>query len=112
MRVKTIVTPSQEASKRHLAAIEQRLQQLQTAPQAQVITELNPLILGWGNYYAGIVEVSTMSQYDDLLEQRLITWASRRHRGKGRDWLLSRYWRRIGQYGRVLGEQAPSRERT
>jgi len=105
LRVKTIVTPSQEASKRHLAAIEQRLQQLQTAPQAQVITELNPLILGWGNYYAGIVEVSTMSQYDDLLEQRLITWASRRHRGKGRDWLLSRYWRRIGQYGRVFATE-------
>ncbi len=101
-KVKTIVTPSQEANKRHLAAIEQRLRLLQTASQAQVIAELNPLILGWANYYAGIVEASIMSQYDDLMEQRLLSWASRRHPGKARDWLLARYWKRMGQYGRVF----------
>ena len=100
--MKTIVTPSQEASKRHLAAVEQRLQQLQTASQAQVIAELNPLIMGWGNYYAGIVEGSIMSRYDDLMEQQLMSWASKRHPGKARDWLLARYWRRMGQYGRVF----------
>ncbi len=101
-RVKTIVTPSQEANKRHLAAIEQRLKQLQTVSQAQVIAELNPLILGWGNYYAGIVEGSIMSQYDDLMEQQLLNWAGRRHPEKARDWLLARYWKRMGQYGRVF----------
>src|SRR2546430_2595577 len=105
LRVKTIVTPSQEANKRHLAAIEQRLRLLQTASQAQVIAELNPLILGWANYYAGIVEASIMSQYDDLMEQRLITWASRRHPEKARDWLLTRYWGRIGQQGRVFATE-------
>jgi RNA-directed DNA polymerase len=101
-RVKTIVTPSQEANKRHLATIEQRLKQLQTVPQAQVIAELNPLILGWGNYYAGIVEGSIMGRYDELMEQQLMGWASRRHPGKAREWLLARYWRRMGQYGRVF----------
>ena len=104
-KVKTIVTPSQEANKRHLATIEQRLRLLQTASQAQVIAELNPLILGWANYYAGIVEASIMSQYDDLMEQRLLSWASRRHSGKARDWLLTRYWRRIGQQGRVFATE-------
>ena len=101
-RVKTIVTPSQEANKRHLAVIELRLKQLQTAPQAQVIAELNPLILGWGNYYAGIVESSIMGRYDDLMEQQLMSWASRRHPGKARDWLLARYWKRMGQQRRVF----------
>ena len=101
-RVKTIVTPSQEAHKRHLATIEQRLKQLQTAPQAQVIAELNPLIMGWGNYYAGIVEGSIMNRYDELMKQQLLNWASRRHPGKARDWLIARYWRRMGQYGRVF----------
>ncbi|MFL5654288.1 MAG: reverse transcriptase domain-containing protein [Ktedonobacteraceae bacterium] len=94
--VKTIISPSQEANKRHLAAIEQRLQQLQTAPQARVIAELNPLIVGWAAYYNGVVPAATMSRYDDLIEQRLINWASKRHPGKARDWLLSRYWHRIG----------------
>jgi RNA-directed DNA polymerase len=92
LRVKSIITPSQEAVKRHLAAIDQKLQHLQTAPQAQVIAELNPLITGWAAHYNGIVEASTLRQYDDLIEQRLITWASKRHPDKARDWLLARYW--------------------
>ena len=100
--MKTIITPGQEANKRHLAAIDQRLQQLQTASQAQVIAELNPLILGWANYYAGIVPAATMSRYDDLVEQRLVNWASRRHPGKARDWLLTHYWHQTGQHRRVF----------
>ncbi len=99
---KTIITPSQEASKRHLAAIEQRLQQLQTDPQARVIAELNPLIVGWAAYYTGVVPATTMGRYDDLVEQRLIHWASKRHSGKARDWLLSRYWQHVGQHRRVF----------
>ena len=101
-RVKTIIAPSQEASKRHLAAIDQKLQQLQTAPQARVIEELNPLIVGWAAYYNGVVPAATMSRYDDLVEQRLINWASKRHPGKARDWLLTRYWHRTGEHRRVF----------
>lgn len=102
MRVQTSITPSQEASKRHGAAIDQRLRQLQTAAQAQVIAELNPLIVGWVAYYNGVVPAATLGRYDDLLEQRLITWASKRHPGKEHDWLLARYWQRTGKRGRVF----------
>src|SRR6266567_1669971 len=100
--VKTIISPSQEASKRHLAVIEHRLQQLQTAPQGRVIAELNPLIMGWAAYYNGVVEASIMSRYDELVEQRLINWACKRHPGKARDWLLTRYWQRAGNQRRVF----------
>lgn len=100
--VKTIISPGKEAIQRHLTAIEQRLLQLQTAPQARVIAELNPLIVGWAAYYNGVVPAATMSQYDDLVEQRLLHWASKRHPGKVRDWLLSRYWQRVGNQRRVF----------
>jgi RNA-directed DNA polymerase len=110
--VKTIITPRQEASKRHLAAIAQRLQQLQTAPQAQVIAELNPLILGWATYYNEFVAASTMSRYDDLVEQRLLTWASQRHPGKTRDWLLNCYWHPIGERRRVFATHDGAQLRT
>ncbi len=95
--VKTIITPSQEAHQRHLAAIEARLHRLQTASQAQVIKELNPLIIGWVAYYNGVVPAATIGRYDDLVEQRLLKWASKRHPGKARDWLLNRYWQRVGK---------------
>jgi RNA-directed DNA polymerase len=91
-KVKTIIVPSQEANKRHVAAIEHRLQRLHLAPQARVITELNPLIVGWSTYYTGIVDASIMHQYDDLLEQQLMKWASKRHPGKAQNWLLASYW--------------------
>ncbi|MGI9058966.1 MAG: reverse transcriptase domain-containing protein [Ktedonobacteraceae bacterium] len=110
--VKTIISPSQEASRRHLAAIEHKLQQLQTAPQARVIEELNPLIVGWAAYYNGVVPAATMGRYDDLLEQRLIHWASKHHPGKARDWLLARYWQRIGEHRRAFAVASGAHLRT
>src|SRR6266699_3771451 len=74
-RIRTIIAPSQEAIKRHLAAIDQRLLQLQTAPQARVIEELNPLVIGWVAYYNGVVPTSAMGRFDALIEQRLLNWA-------------------------------------
>jgi len=101
-RIKTVIAPSQEASRRHLAAIDQRLQRLQMAPQGRVIEELNPLIVGWTAYYNGVVPAAMMSRYDDLMEQRLMNWAGKRHPGKARDWLLNRYWQRVEKRGRVF----------
>ena len=99
-RIKTIIAPSQEAIRRHLAAIDQRLLQLQTAPQARVIEELNPLVIGWVAYYNGVVPAAAMSRFDALIEQRLLNWAGKRHPGKAREWLLNRYWQRVGGPGR------------
>jgi RNA-directed DNA polymerase len=100
--VKTIVTPSLEARQRHLAALEQKLRQGQSASQAQVIKELNPLIIGWTSYYNGIVEAVSMGQYDEVMEQRLLQWASKRHPGQTRDWLLARYWQQSGHQARTF----------
>ena len=93
----TLLTPSDEASKRHLAVISQRLLKLQAAPQAQVIRELNPIIGGWAAYYNGLVSAEAMSRYDEQLEHLLMSWASKRHPNKARDWLLHRYWQRLGK---------------
>jgi len=100
--LKTIVNPTQEAIQRHNAAIEQKLRHAQSASQAQVIKELNPLIVGWTSYYNGIVEAASMSQYDELMEQHLLHWASRRHPGQTRDWLLARYWQPSGREARAF----------
>jgi len=75
---------------------------LQTASQVRVIEELNPLIVGWVAYYNGVVPPATLSRYDDLVEQRLIVWAGKRHPGKARDWLLNRYWRSLGERRNVF----------
>ena len=63
------------------------------------------MIGGWAAYYNGVVPAASMSRYDDLLEQRLINWASKRHPGKAHDWLLTRYWQRVGKNRRVFATQ-------
>ena len=45
-----------------------------------MIKELNPLIVGWTSYYNGVVEATSMSQYDEFMEQQLIHWASAQSR--------------------------------
>ncbi len=49
-----------------------------------------------------IVADAILSRYDDLLEQQLMHWASRRHSGKTRDWLLARYWHATRERKRVF----------
>lgn len=96
-RLKTVITPSEEATKRHLTLIGQRLLKLQSAPQAQVIRDLNPLIAGWAAYYRELVEPAVMGRCDEQVDQVLLKWAERRHPDKGRDWVRQRYWQRRGQ---------------
>ena len=100
--LKTILAPSQEARERHVATLDARLQQLRTATQAQVIRELNPVITGWATYYNGFVPPATLSSYDDLLEQKLLRWASKQYPGKDSNWLLTRYWHPVGKQKSVF----------
>ncbi len=101
-RLRTLLAPSEEAIQRHMATLDARLEQLSTAPQARVIRELNPLIAGWSTYYNGFVPATALRHYDDVLEQKLLRWAARQHRGKDRNWLLTRYWHTIGKQPRVF----------
>jgi len=101
-RVKTSITPSQKAIERHMAAIGHLLSQLRSAPQAQVIEELNLMIGGWVAYYAAFVPPAILSQCDDMMESLLLRWASQRHPHQEKQWLLARYWHRSRQHGRVF----------
>jgi RNA-directed DNA polymerase len=58
--------------------------------------------VGWTAYYNGVVPATIISRYDDLVEQRLIRWASKRHPGKPQDWLVARYWQRSGNSRRIF----------
>lgn len=97
-----MITPSKEASQRHLAAIVQRLSQLRSASQARLIEELNPLIDGWAAYYQGIVSAETLGRYDEFVERLLLRWARGQHPTQTSDWLLTHYWRRIGEQAKVF----------
>jgi RNA-directed DNA polymerase len=52
---KTIITPSKQKQKVHYDQIASVIEAHKAAPQAALISHLNPIIRGWANYYATVV---------------------------------------------------------
>jgi RNA-directed DNA polymerase len=90
---KTLITPSKAKVKTHLAKIAVVIDTHKTAPQASLISKLNPIIRGWSNYYSTVVSKETFNKVDMLTWQKLRAWA--RTRGKG-DINKDKYWRPVG----------------
>jgi RNA-directed DNA polymerase len=89
---KTIITPSKPKVKAHLVKIAEVIDTHKTAPQAALISRLNPIIRGWSNYYSTVVSKETFSKCDSLTYDKLRAWA--RKRGKG-SINKDKYWRTV-----------------
>lgn len=89
---KTLITPSQEAVKRHWATLSALISQHKAAKQANLIGILNPIIAGWANYYSAVVSTKTFRLLDHRLYEKLRRWAFFRHPRKSRRWAIQRYW--------------------
>ncbi|WP_373535859.1 group II intron reverse transcriptase, partial [Microcoleus sp.] len=89
----TLITPSKAKVKIHLTKIAEVIDTHKTAPQAALISKLNPTIRGWSNYYSTMVSKETFSRVDYLTYNKLRTWA--KSRGKG-DINVAKYWRTVG----------------
>ena len=90
---KTIIKPSNAQVKGHLAKIAEVIDTHETAPQAALISKLNPIIRGWSNYYSTVVSKETFQKVDMLTWQKLRAWA--KARGKG-NINKNKYWRTVG----------------
>ncbi|MDQ2100102.1 MAG: group II intron reverse transcriptase/maturase [Tychonema bourrellyi B0820] len=89
---KTLITPSKQKVKAHLLKIEEVIGTHKTAPQAALISRLNPIIKGWSNYYSTVVSKETFNKVDSLTYDKLRAWA--RKRGKG-NINKDKYWRTV-----------------
>jgi RNA-directed DNA polymerase len=89
---KTIITPSRDKQKVHYDQIASLIEVHKAAPQAALISRLNPIIRGWTNYYATVVSKEAYSDIDDLTYQKLRAWAKHRHPNKSGEWVSKRYW--------------------
>ena len=64
-----------------------------SAPQGQLIEELNAIIWGWSNYYRTVCSKTEYSRCDYILQQQLWSWATYRHHNKNKHWIRQRYWK-------------------
>jgi RNA-directed DNA polymerase len=110
---KTIITPSRDKQKVHYDQIASLIEAHKAAPQAALISRLNPIIRGWANYYATVVSKVAYSDIDDLMYQKLRAWAKRRHPNRSGEWVSNKYWHSIGNDNWVFAtrkeEEAPLR---
>lgn len=90
---KTIIKPSKEAIKRHIAATRHVIRKRRAASQEQLIKDLTPVIRGWCNYHHTRVAKVAFNTCDDALYHQLRRWAKRRHPNQNMHEIMGKYWR-------------------
>jgi len=89
---KTLIKPSKESVGRHKERLLDVVKGYKNAPQAALISKLNPIIRGWSNYFRTVVSKETYSDMDAYLWKILWNWAKRRHPNKSKHWIARKYW--------------------
>ena len=93
---KTIITPSKEKQKIHYDRVASIIDDHKAAPQTALMSRLNPVIIGWSNYYSTVVSKETYTDLDNLMYLKLKAWAQHRHPKKNGAWVSKKYWQTIG----------------
>ena len=74
-----LMTPSKESVQNHYQRLSELIGKHSAISQEVLISNLNPIIRGWSNYFKPYVSKETFTRLDHLLTHRLIKWAKRRH---------------------------------
>lgn len=69
---KTIIKPSKKSENQHSAKLRNVVTQFSAGKQEDLISYLNPIIIGWCNYYSSVVSKEIFSSLYDRLFYKLI----------------------------------------
>jgi RNA-directed DNA polymerase len=89
---KLIIKPAKKAVKSLLAKVGGILKRNVSSKPAEVIRQLNPVIVGWASYHRHVCSKKTFSHVDSQMWQQVWRWTKRRHPNKGLRWLKARYF--------------------
>lgn len=93
---KLLIKPSNRSIEIITKSISNVIKKGKALSQSSLIKKLNPIIVGWSEYHRTVVAKETFSKLDFRLWNMLWTWAKRRHPNKSHQWIVNRYWHRIG----------------
>ena len=93
---KILTKPAKKNVKSFLDGIRKVILNNPTIKQEQLIGMLNPKIRGWANYHRHIVSKKTYSYVDAQIYKALWKWCRRRHGNKGKWWISTKYFHKIG----------------
>jgi RNA-directed DNA polymerase len=108
---KLLIKPSKKNTHAFLEKVRGIINANKTVSQQKLIYLLNPVIRGWANYHRHIVAADAFMRVDSEIWHGLWQWARRRHPGKSRRWIVTRYFHTIGARNWVFaadtGERTP-----
>lgn len=78
-----LIKPSKKSLKKFMQKIRGIIDSNKGSKQESLIRLLNPVIVGWVNYYKNCVASDTFRKADYLIFEKLWQWARRRHPKKG-----------------------------
>ena len=93
---KLLIKPSRKSIRVFLEGVRGIIRDSQSLTAAQLIARLNPRIQGWANYHRHVVSKQVFVQVDDAIFRALWQWARRRHHTKTSDWVMRKYFGRLG----------------
>jgi len=89
---KCLFKPQKEKVLQLLRNVRDWLRKHQQARALDVIAHLNPILIGWANYYRHAVSKRTFTYVDHQLWRMLWRWCLRRHPNKGKGWVRRKYF--------------------
>ena len=92
----TFITPSKDALKKHQSRIKKVIRKHKSSSQALLISELNPVIRGWCNYYkfSDSQTINIFKKQDNLVYLKLRAWG--RYRCGSTKKFIQNYFTRVG----------------
>jgi RNA-directed DNA polymerase len=95
-RCKLLIKPSKKSINAFLREIRTIIKDHPTIPAGGMIALLNPKIRGWALYHRHVVSRKVFERIDHEIHKALWSWAIRRHKNKGKQWIRKKYWRTLG----------------
>lgn len=93
---KLLIKPSKKSQKKFTDKMHEVIFGHKAVEQHVLINLLNPVIVGWGNYFKHVVSKEVFSKLDHILFLQLKRWAFRRHSNKSKRWALDKYFKTDG----------------
>ena len=91
---KCIVKPQKEKVHQFLNEIRHWLRRSKSIKVEAVISHLNPILRGWGNYYKRVNSKKVFDYVDHQIWRAIWKWCLRRHPNKSKDWVYRNYFKR------------------
>ena len=95
---KLLIKPAKENVLKFIRDIKGIIKKHPTMAAGELISILNPKLVGWANYYRHVVSKRTYGYVDYTIYHALVRWALRRHSNKSKDWVVRKYFNKAGMY--------------